>query len=366
VAKLTPQQTLELITLARNIEWFYQLEDYTKEQLKQLLKAVQQAESELLGRIDLYASSLPEWSEDRALLILDNLSNLTLGIRYVLEQGITNIAATSGAASFLMANDIASFGGRISGFNQVSLTAEQLRGLLVETPIGGNLLNEWVQNNYAKVAEDIREEFISGMLQGDSYPQFVQRLTSGFDMARGDAVSLSRTYVHSVNAYAHEEVYAANPDIIKGVRWTATIESGFKRSGHGVCPRCALLDGTVYRLDQPRPPIPLHRNCRCLYLPVLVSWKELGLDIPELEEVYRPTTIREDKSIGVGGRRTIKEVGFEQGDYRDFYLKQSRTFQNNVLGPRRASLLESGKVKWEDLIDHETGRLFTLEQLENK
>jgi hypothetical protein len=363
MAPLTPQQTLELIALQRQIIWFYQLEDFTDAQLKTLLRSVQQAETEILATIDRYAVSLPDWYEERALSLLDSFSNLTLGLQSILNNGILNLTAVAGMSSFLMQNDILSFGGRVADFNTISLTAEQLRALLQTVPVGGYFLSEWVQNTYTVMIEDIRKEILTGMLKGDSYPEFVSRLTEGFGMSRKEAINISRSYVHTVNNYAMQEVYNGNSDIIKKVRWTATLEVGFVKTGHGVCPRCALLDGSEYGLDEQKPPCPLHINCRCLYLPVLVSWKELGFDMDELEEAYRPTVIREDKAIGAGGRRTIEEVGFNQGNYKDFYLEQSDKFQRDVLGPVRADLLSSGKVKWEDLVDKATGKLKLLRDL---
>lgn len=366
MANLTPDETLALIQLSRHIGWFYELQHYTDAQLKQLFKIVRQAEADILARIDTYAATIPNWYEDRALAVLDALKNMGLGIRYTLENGITNIAATAGAAAFLMNNDIASFGGMIAPFNNVSLTAEQLRGLLGEVPVGGRLLQEWVADNYTGMIEGIREEITAGMIEGSSYPMFVNRLTSAFEINRQDATMLARTYVQSVNTYAQMEVYQANSDIIKGIRWTSTLETGFKGTGHGTCIRCAALDGNVYALDEKKPPCPLHPHCRCLYIPQLVSWKSLGIDMDELEEAYRPYTTRPDKAIGEGGRRTIEEVGFHDGNYASWYATRDDTFKKNLLGINRFRLIEQGKVDFGDLIDRANGRLRTLAELKNE
>lgn len=96
----------------------------------------------------------------------------------------------------------------------------------------------------------------------------------------------------------------------------------------------------------------------------MVSWKELGFsNLEELDEVARPWVIRDNKSIDAGGRRSIIEHGFEQGSYGDWYKKQSPTIQKNLLGPRRVELLNSGKVKWEDLVNRTDGKLILLRNL---
>jgi hypothetical protein len=100
-----------------------------------------------------------------------------------------------------------------------------------------------------------------------------------------------------------------------------------------------------------------------MWLPELATWRELGLNMNEMEDVYRPYTMRPDKNIDTGGTRTIEEVGFHQGNYASFFDKQSRQFQLNAVGPGRLELLESGKVEFGDLVTR-TGKLRTLKELE--
>lgn len=357
---LTENELIALIILARNVEWRYQLDDYETEVLQKLLVSVRRAEREV---IDALSPLMSDWSEARALAILDELSDLTLGIKAVLHNSILDIAATAGASSYLAHNSILSFDGRVPDFNYVSLTADQLKTALTGTPVGGKLLNEWLMTNYDSKIEGIRQEVMTGLLKGDDYRQFTSRLQGEFGLAREDAVSLARTYVQSVNVGAMENLYEANADIIKGWKWTAALESGYKKTGRGTCLRCAVLDGTVYKEKEPRPPMPLHIRCRCVWLPELISWKQLGLDIPEMEEAYRPYTIRPDKSIGVGGRRTIIEHGFYGEDYAEWMKTRSESFRRDLVGPRRLELLKSGQKDFKDLVDHQTGKLLTLQEL---
>ena len=93
------------------------------------------------------------------------------------------------------------------------------------------------------------------------------------------------------------------------------------------------------------------------------SWRDLGIDIDELEDAARPYTIRPDKNIGAGGRREILEYGQHQGDYASWFEKQDEAFQLNVVGPGRLALLKGGKVKFGQLVDG-AGNLRTLEKLE--
>lgn len=97
-------------------------------------------------------------------------------------------------------------------------------------------------------------------------------------------------------------------------------------------------------------------------LPVTKTWRELGIDADEMEDVARPYTMRPDKNIDAGGSRTIIENGFHDGDYGSWFKNQSSVFQDNAVGPKRAAMLRAGKVGFHDLVD-ETGRLRTLDEL---
>ena len=259
MVKLTEQETIELILLAKNIDWHYELHKYSDTELRKLLKSVRKAETEILSKIDTYRSSMPDWYEGRALAVLDNLSNTTLGIQYILYNGITSIATQAGVSSFLVHNSILSFDGKVPSFNETSLTAEQLQGIIRDVPVGGNTLSGWIQKNYSGVAEEIRNEITSGMLQGDSYVDFTNRLTTGFDMSKKEAISLGRDYVSAVNNFAREEVYRKNEDIITGYKYCATLETSYaSKTGRGLCQRCAILDGNIYLKGELRPQLLLH------------------------------------------------------------------------------------------------------------
>lgn len=133
------------------------------------------------------------------------------------------------------------------------------------------------------------------------------------------------------------------------------------RTGTGTCLICASLDGNEYKIGE-GPAIPKHPRCRCCKIPVTVSYRELGIDIDELEEVARPWTERPDIPIGEGGRN-ITDWGTHKGEYSKWFESRGEKFQKNVVGPRRYELIKSGKVTFKDLVDPQTGRLKTLKEL---
>lgn len=359
--ELTPQQLLELIVLARNIQWRYQLDQYEAATLGALLTVVRRAERQILDDIQVRGASITQWSEDRSLALLDELSDLTLGIQTTLTRNIADIASRAGAASYTTHNGIVSFDGMVAPFVSVAMSAAQLRSMILDTPVGGNLLRDWVRRTFDQpLIDEIRSEIMAGRLLGESYRELIGRITEGFGVVERNAISLVRTYVQSMNVNAMEAVYQANREVVKGVQWVATMEVAGRR-GSGTCLRCAALDGQKFKWDEPRPPCPLHVRCRCVLVPVLVSWRELGLDIDEIREVYRPWTRRPDMNIDAGRPGgTILEHGFHQGNFASWFSGLSREDQLAIVGPGRFGLLNSGRVDFEDLVDSSTGRLRLL------
>lgn len=91
------------------------------------------------------------------------------------------------------------------------------------------------------------------------------------------------------------------------------------------------------------------------------SYKELGLNIEEIGQAYRPVVERAYKIGRMGGK--VKWVDFYQGDYASWFEKQEKRLQDRVIGPNRGELVRSGAVDFKELVDRRTGRLLTLDEL---
>jgi len=142
---------------------------------------------------------------------------------------------------------------------------------------------------------------------------------------------------HTANV-ARESVYKANEDVIKGVQWVSTLDGRTSAI-------CMARDGIVYPPDKgPRPPA--HWNCRSATIPILKSWKELGIDAKEIDE----------------GTRASMNGQVPAGQNYDSWLRtQSADFQNDVLGKGKADIFRDGTsvTKFVD----KSGRELTLAEL---
>jgi SPP1 gp7 family putative phage head morphogenesis protein len=363
----------DLILLARQVIWQYQLEAYQVETLKTILKTLDKARNEIVLELDRMAVLAPGADyyaiQKHQIELLGELSDMTLGIQYQLTNDIYQASAVAGELSFKEYGDILSFDGKLAetvGFNFVQVSASQLQSMILGTPVGGHLLNDWVSRTFQhNLFDDIKDEITNGYLQGEGYKGLVKRIEQGFDITKRDAITLTRTYVAEVNNKAAESVYKANADIVESEEWCATLEVSMK-SGSSTCLRCAALDGRSWPINEPHIRPPLHPRCRCFLQCRTKTYKELGLNIPELEEMARLYTERDGKlNIDVGGTRHIIDVGQFQGKFKDFLETRDRKYKESLIGPNRLELLEKGKIKFDDLVD-ENGDIVLLKDLMKK
>lgn len=132
------------------------------------------------------------------------------------------------------------------------------------------------------------------------------------------------------------KTFRANRNIIKGVRWLATLDSH-------CCVICGALDGASWDLDGN--PLgdtpfdfhapPLHPDCRCVLSPVTKTFREIGFDMDEPSNGQRASC-----EGPVDGSTTVQ----------DFLERKSPEFVRGVLGEERADLFRSGKLRLRDLI----------------
>lgn len=238
-----------------------------------------------------------------------------------------------------------------------------LSAIVTKQPFQGALLKDWA----AKLGEDtfhaVRGAVRQGLLQGESIADITRRLrgtkANGFKdgilaIRRRNADAVVRTAVSSVANSAREATWKANDDLVKGVQWVSTLDDR-------TTPQCQVRDGLEYTLDyEPRGhsvpwgdgPGALHWNCRSTSVPVLATWKELGIDAREVTD--------EQRAALDGMVPSTQTFGEWLGHMRD----QGRLgLVEEVLGKRRAAAFMAGQIRFRDLFN-ESGDFLTLEQLQ--
>ena len=353
----------EKITLARMTDMQLKIEGFSEGLLKTLESQYKTATKDLLSQVKAAkGKSARLWTNTRLVSLLEESQLMHQAIIEQLAVTAGQGVAEVGTFSFSQMNNIVSWDGRAPGFNNVSLTREQLYNMATEQELGGKKLDEWIGTALSPDIDAIKAEISTGFIKGESYANTVSRLQNELGYTKGskqaqDLESVIKTYTQSMNVAAQQDVYEANQDIVEKVEWSALMESGNTKTGRGTCPRCMGLDGLQWpTTDFNRPQCPLHVRCRCMLLPVTLTWREMGFDMDEMEAAYKPTL---DRS---GGEPVY---GWTDDSYGDWWTKQSTTFQNNAIGPVRAGMVRDGKIGFNEIVDPLTGDLVLIKELTN-
>lgn len=230
-----------------------------------------------------------------------------------------------------------------------TISPEQVYAAAVAQPFQGQIMSEYFSKLGQQKASMIQDAVRMGLIEGQTTGQIVKAIRGSKELdykdgmlaiTRRNAESVVLTAVGHFQNFAQESLYEANDDIIKGYRYTATLDTRTTEL-------CASRDGNFYRIGQPKPVIPAHYRCRSRYVPVLKSFKELGLNIDEF-----PASTRASMDGQVPAKMT----------YQSWLKNQSLDRQVSVLGKEKAALFREGKLDLDKFVSP-TGHVYTLKEL---
>lgn len=215
-------------------------------------------------------------------------------------------------------------------------------------PFQGRLMREWYQDLEASAAKRMRDTIRAGLVEGRTVDQIIREIRGTkaqgykdgiFEISRRNAAATVRTAINHTATVARAVVHEANSDIIKGEQWVSTLDGRTTLI-------CMGRDGTVYPVGKgPRPPA--HVNCRSLTIPVLKSWREMGINLEDAPP----------------GTRASMNGQVASGETYDTWLrKQPVEFQNETLGIGKARLFREGGLTLDRFTD-KAGNEYTLDEL---
>lgn len=258
--------------------------------------------------------------------------------------------------------------------------AKQLRDIVRFKPIDGRLLGDWVDGMHASDIRRMNEEIRRGLVQGESNEQIARRIFGSRGaggarkVTRREAEIIARTATNSVSNMSRQTFLQANADVIKAEVWVATLDSA-------TCPQCGALDGRRWEVGKGPIP-PAHPQCRCTKVaavddelignrPFKKSTErellgeyadEAGIDAPKTRGALpRGHKGKFDAFARKRGRELVGQVPAST-TYEEFMRKQTRAFQEDVLGKARAKAWRNGEVDLGDFVD-DSGRMYTLDEL---
>jgi hypothetical protein len=230
-----------------------------------------------------------------------------------------------------------------------SVNAEAVYAAAIARPFQGRLLREWMQGLEQGKAAVIRDAVRIGYVESQTTSEIVKRIRGTkalnysdglLNITRTNAESVVLTALAHTSNFAQQALYNANADVMKSVRYTATLDTRTTLF-------CSSHDGIVYPLVGAKPAIPQHWRCRSRYVAVTKSFRELGLDIDD----FSPST-----------RASIDGQVPATTTYQEWLKKQSVERQNDVLGVTKATLFRKGDLPLDRFISKQ-GHEYTIAEL---
>lgn len=245
-------------------------------------------------------------------------------------------------------------------FPVAGVTAEQVYAAAMSRPFQGRLLSEWAASLEQSRLTMLRNAVRAGFVEGQTTSEIIQKIRGTRALRYADgllnkprhelAVVVQTALSHTAQT-ARQAMVDANADLVKATRWVSTLDTR-------TSPQCRIRDGLEYTADTHKPighsvpwgdgPGRLHFNCRSVSVPVLKSWRELGIPVDDMTP---------------GTRASMDGQVPADLTYAQWFAKQSAARQEEILGPARYKLLQSGKVTASEFYN-DKGRWLSLAELE--
>lgn len=278
----------------------------------------------------------------------------------------------------------------IEGYALALPSRDQIVAAAQANPIRGQFLNEWFQDTADAELRGLNRILKVGFFEGRSNDDIVRDIFGSANVpgdirkSRANVRTITRTAMQSMALSARDELFNANQDIISSVRYTATLDGRTSAI-------CSARDGREFVLNQPRPEIPAHPNCRSTYVPVLDGVAIVG-NRPTVRDTRtrqtREINFRSDARARAGDSRwlSINEserrglitrertrwandaIGTTPAEttYAQWFQRQPRTFQRQTLGPTKFDLYNQGGLDLRAFVNETSGRPWTLDQLRQR
>jgi len=233
-----------------------------------------------------------------------------------------------------------------------------LENLSTDSMIQGANSAEWWNRQETAIKNRFADEVRQGIAQSETNQQIIERIRG-----RGGVGGIIKTAYRNISALVHSSVqqvandarfktFQDNDDLVKGVEQLSTLDGNttdicISYSGGKWDLEGNPINGTTlpFKGGPPR-----HWNCRSVLIPILKTFKEIGIDLPEPKESTRAS---------INGQLN-ENITFE-----DWLSRRSKEQQDEQLGAGRAQLWRDGTITLKQLLDL-NGNPLTLEQLTEK
>lgn len=213
------------------------------------------------------------------------------------------------------------------------------------------LTSNFKNNIKANIQKQVHDDIQSGILNGTPASKIVNNLKPIFeDLTKNKIDSLVKTSISSISNNVRMEVYKENEDIFKGYQHQSVLD--FRTT-----PECVSRDNAEWDLNgkplnkraegKQFKNVPIHWRCRSNILPIIKSFRELGIDLDDVRGLTRSSLNGE----------VPREMNYEQ-----WFDNQSEKDKEKYLGKGRFELYKDGKITLSDLVSQK-GKVLTIKEL---
>lgn len=324
------------------------LQGYSNNVVNRILKLLNKVDADLMSQITIALDKLPPSQFN-----IDRLTTVLKAVRELNSEAYANVSdELNGELKQLAEYEIGVQKHMLDSVLPVpvaTVTATQVYSAAMSRPFQGKILAEYLSGIEEARAIKIRDAIRIGYVESQTNAEIIKRIRGTralnyadglLQVSRRDAESLVITAISHTSGFARNALYEANSDVVLGQRYTATLDLRTTEL-------CASRDGNIYKNGEAKPAIPAHWRCRSLYVPVLKSWKDLGIPIDEIAPSTRAS---------LDGQVPAKLT------YQTWLEKQSAERQDTVLGKTKADLFRNGGLTLDKFVSKQ-GHSYTINEL---
>lgn len=202
-------------------------------------------------------------------------------------------------------------------------------------------------------AKSIRDAISLGFVEGETTDSIVRRIKGTaakkyqdglMNKSRADIEGMVRTALNHIANVAQQKTYEANSDVLKGWMFHATMDGRTSIT-------CASLNGSIHPIGKGPIP-PRHINCRSAAAPVTKSFKDMGIDLPEIVVIGKT-------------RATVDGQVAATTTFGEFLKNKPASFQDEILGATRGKLFRANEMEV-DKFTNNKGIVYSLEELRKR
>jgi SPP1 gp7 family putative phage head morphogenesis protein len=198
---------------------------------------------------------------------------------------------------------------------------------IVNEPIAGTSLPSRVNGLIEEASRNVQAALANAVAMNATSEELTSMLSKYLQTGVTAALTvMATTEAQRVANSAQQLVFGSNKHILYGVQYTAVMDAR-------TCPTCEMLDGTFYSYvsgDTP-PTVPRHPHCRCMYVGVIKSWKDLGFKQTDVDSL---TSLSE-----------LHGEALATSDYPSWLANQPPSVQLRILGPKKYATYAAGISK---------------------